>query len=171
MRKIFLFFNFLFYLPLFICQLCGMNPPRDQTDCFNYQSNATDCCYLYNQTDSLCLEIQNPNVLSPGSNYTYNNQQYQVNCNLKTFFGQIGTSCGKQNPQNLTDCSNFSTSSNYCCYYNTATTSYCFWIGQEFTSGIFSFNATSNYNVICKSERLKLYTYQVLILFAFMFIF
>ena len=171
MKKLFSKLAFLFYLPYIISEYCGLNPPRDETDCFNYQSNTTDCCYIYNQTNSLCLEIQNPNGIFPGSIFTYNNQQYQINCNLRTFHGQIGTSCGKQNPKNLTDCSNFSTSSNHCCYYNTSSKSYCFWIGQEFSKEIFSFNKTSNYNVVCKCKSLKLYAFQVLILFAFLFIF
>ena len=117
MKRIFYNFLFLFSLPLFISQFCGLNPPRDETDCFNYQSNGTDCCYLYNKNQTYCLEIQSPNELSPESSYIFNNTQFQINCNITNFLGQIGTTCGVRNPQNSTQCSDGSTSSNYCCYY------------------------------------------------------
>ena len=171
MKRILNMFHFLFSLHLITSQFCGLNPPRDQTDCFNYQFNGTDCCYLYNENESLCLKIQSPDQILPGSSYTFNNTQFQINCNTTSFLGQIGTPCGVSNPQNSTQCSNASTSSNNCCYYNNAITSYCFWLGQEFSNEIYFLSSLNNTTVVCHSAHLKLDTYKIVIILAFILFF
>ena len=171
MKRIFYSFLFLFSVPLIISQNCGLNPPRDPTDCFNYQANGTDCCFLFNDDDSLCLEIQSPNQFSPQSSYTFNNTKYHINCNVPDFYGQIGTVCGVPNPQNSTQCIDGSSTSNNCCYYDNATLSYCFWLGESYTNEIIFLTSSNNTNVICYSELLNLNIYKIVLILAFLFIF
>jgi hypothetical protein len=166
-----LIYLILFFIPISICQLCGLNPPRNETDCFDNVTDDLDCCYLYNANNATCILLQDSYKFNFSQNYEFENQLYQVKCGLAKFKGQIGTECGKSNPIKLSDCHESSTKKNYCCFFNTTAVKKCFWLGEEFSREIFEFEKTESYIIKCESYYLQIVNFSYLIIISFIFLF
>lgn len=116
---------------------CNSEKPFDFNECFLRQvSNAySKCCYLENYLDQnkkICLEI--PATSFTGSNlYSLNNILYRINCpNVSD--KDLLRSCAPIVPTGRSDCSNYSTLSESCCFNVSDKT--CNWLGTKYRGNV-----------------------------------
>ena len=78
----------------------------------------------------------------------------------------MGTTCGTiYSPKSYKDCSQFSLSTNSCCYYKYKNETSCLWLGKPFTGKV----DYKGLELFCDSDFVKLKSNWLIITFIFYF--
>lgn len=145
-------------------QNCGLNPPEDESDCFNrIISEGSSCCLIWTNTQKLCNLIPKSQITANITEVYINNTYYNLKCNVNTIDGEVGTKCGSLNPVKVNDCFDNSTDTNNCCFYSYEDTKMCFWLGTNFSNQVVTYN---NSIIDCDSVYI---TYHWLVIVVFIF--
>ena len=115
---------------------CGSWLPKDQSSCEIYNTNTTLCCYLTTFSNSIyfnmCYQINMTDYLHLNNKISLGEYVFDVDCGAI-----MGTTCGTiDTPQSYMDCSQFSLSTNSCCYYKYKEDSSCVWLGKPYTGKV-----------------------------------
>jgi hypothetical protein len=151
-----------------LTQDCGVSPPKTVKDCSIRTYNSNKCCFLSNNDNKLCKLIDMPTYEYNPYQYNLNNTIYNMICSDPMETEYPGGFCGIPNPSNYTNCTNYSTTTNKCCYYNSTSLSACFLLGENYTAQIISLISESiNANITCCSENVKGVYYILILLLIF----
>jgi hypothetical protein len=115
---------------------CGSDNPEVSTDCTTENGQQTYCCYMTptNGGASFCNTISPPMYLPSMTTYDLEGTDYNIDCDIVE--GTEQTPCGVVGPNELSDCTEYSTDTNSCCYYNLNDNRICVWAGNKLFGNI-----------------------------------
>jgi hypothetical protein len=130
---------------------CGSYLPLDRSSCHNYSSDKVYCCHLSTYTNdlhsSLCYPIKIDEYINLNNKINLNGFDYELDCGI-----QLGTTCGDvSTPISYLDCSQFSSNSNTCCFYDYRDKRKCVWLDSS-KKGVIEYNGLK---IICSGSKIK----------------
>jgi len=153
-----LILNFIFYTIFLILpnihnskSFCGSYLPQDKNSCHNYSSDKVYCCYLSTYTNglhsSLCYPIKVEEYRNLNDKINLNEFDYEIDCGIK-----LGTTCGDvSSPISYLDCSQFSSNSNTCCFYEFKDKRKCVWLDSS-RKGVIEYNGLK---ILCSGSNIN----------------
>lgn len=133
---------------------CTSASPNMNADCLSLSSSNLFCCYQTNDGETSKKCVSSDKSLPITSTFTSGGVNYYLDCgvgagtntptgsyntlNVKNQFINANTlslpnlPCGVFNPVYLYQCSDFSQMQNSCCFYQSGSSTGCYWLGTKF---------------------------------------
>jgi hypothetical protein len=134
---------------------CESIIPTIIMDCSNQSTSSNSCCFYKKNGKASCKfwgsKFAGTINSSDGLTYQCDNPK--------------GSVCGVYNPFSIKDCTNFSASTNACCYFNQGGRKGCLWLGSGYKGN----SIINGLNVSCNSKYIGLYPFIVLVILITLF--
>ena len=157
---------------IILLEVC-LEEPKSRNECFSVSHAGSYCCY----NGEKCISIKKEELgddpkLDCGiteENYgEYEFDEYHPKQDIGVEMGL--QTCGKQKPENVEDCTEYSELSNSCCFFKNGDKQGCFLIGKKYdkdhVKADFTFGESSlSYD--CKSSNIIFNMYSILLLLLF----
>jgi hypothetical protein len=147
-------------------ELCGSYLAEGVGACTQYSTNTTLCCYLRTYSNkywsSICHSINATDYLGLNGKLKLGDFEYMIDCG-----DTIGTTCGTiMKPVSYKDCSQFSRSTNSCCFVKYKQDTSCVWLGAGYTGEI----SYQGLELVCNANYLKIGNLVLILTFLFLLV-
>jgi hypothetical protein len=142
-------------------KICGRFIPDKSGDCNRLNTYTQYCCYLENALGNdphanQCIQINSAVYSAYPSWLVQGGKNMTVNCGVEESYPNNLKKCGKTNPLSKIECSNYSTQSNSCCYFNYGGSTGCYSLGSKYIGS----TTYGNYILQCDGTFMK-YTFSL----------